>query len=296
MKRSRALACIAMALAIGACQTVRQPMWDMPPGVKTMDVAGYPIAYVERGSGPVLVLVHGSLNDYRYFMPQVEGLSSRFRVVSLSLRHYYPEPWTGKGEFSYTVHARDLAAFIEGLHAGPVNLVGWSRGGNVVLVMARERPDLIAKLVLMDPAVSELVVGEAGEEARIGRLRTVQEYFEKNDIDGGLRYFINAVNGAGAWDGMTEALREGRRQNAWTLVGQFGDLERVSCADVAALKMPVLLMTGERSPRQFAPILDKIQQCLPAARRYVVPRAVHQMSQSNPADSNAELTRFLLSE
>src|SRR3954469_7534294 len=36
-----------------------------PPGVNIVEVNGYPMAYQEVGSGPPLVLVHGSPNDYR---------------------------------------------------------------------------------------------------------------------------------------------------------------------------------------------------------------------------------------
>ncbi len=39
---------------------------------------------------------------------------------AVSLRHFYPERWNGEGEdFSLRQHASDLAAFIQGLHAGP---------------------------------------------------------------------------------------------------------------------------------------------------------------------------------
>jgi hypothetical protein len=55
----------ALFFALAACQRLQQPEWPLPPGVKTLTVDGYPMAYAERGSGPTLVLVPGSLNDYR---------------------------------------------------------------------------------------------------------------------------------------------------------------------------------------------------------------------------------------
>jgi pimeloyl-ACP methyl ester carboxylesterase len=252
------------------------------------------MAYVERGSGPTLVLVHGSLNDYRYWTPQLDSLSSSFRVVSVSLRHYYPEPWNGEGEFSFTRHARDLAIFIERLNVGQVHLVGWSRGGNVAVAMTRLRPDLVRKLVLMDPALYELVPapGGAGDDPRIARIKATQAYYKKNDIEGGLQYFFDGVNGPGTWSRLSDDLRNNRRQNAWTLVGQLGDVETYTCADIGSFKMPVLLMTGERSPRQFGPILDGFQRCLPSAARITIPNAAHQMSQMNPRASDEALVKF----
>ena len=84
--------------------------WAIPDGVKTAAVQGYPLAYQEAGSGEPIVLVHGSLGDYRIWYAQVPVLSKQYRVLSLSLRHYYPERWDGVGEdFSISQHAADVA-------------------------------------------------------------------------------------------------------------------------------------------------------------------------------------------
>jgi hypothetical protein len=77
---------VAMAcLLLGAAQSVPPP-WPLPPGVKTVMANGYPMAYLERGVGPPLVLIHGALNDYRSWEAQMSSLSARFRVIAVSLR------------------------------------------------------------------------------------------------------------------------------------------------------------------------------------------------------------------
>ena len=107
--------------------------WALPEGVKTLAVNGYEMAYVERGSGPPLVLVHGAGLDFRYWAGQMEPFSVKYRTIAVSLRHYYPEPWRGDGEFSLNEHVADLIAFIKQLGAGSVHLVGHSRGATVAL-------------------------------------------------------------------------------------------------------------------------------------------------------------------
>jgi len=281
---------------LSACQTAHKPGWDMPSGVKSLWANGYPIAYVERGSGPTVVLVHGALNDYRTWAPQMEALASNFRVVAISLRHYYPEPWRGDGDFSLTLHAQDVAAFIERLGVGPALLVGWSRGGAVVVDTAKMRPDLVRKLVLMDAAIFNLVQPPAGapsDDPRITRTKATEVYFRRGDIEGGLRFFFDDINGAGAWSKLPEDQRQIRRDNAWTIVGQLGDVENVTCDDMKKFKMPVLLMEGEQSPTMFKNIRAAIQKCVPGAERAVVPKAAHQMHQANPAGFNAALAKFL---
>lgn len=289
-------ALLASALAASGCTSITQPAWSLPPGVKTLEAHGYPIAYVERGSGPTVVLVHGALNDYRTWAPQIEGLSNNFRVVALSLRHYYPEPWKGEGEFSLERHGADVADFIERLGAGPVHLVGWSRGGTVAVEAALERPHLVRKLVLMDPALFKLLEqpGSAKvEDPRVKRARATEVYFRRGEMERGLEFFFDDVNGAGAWKKLPEPQRQARRDNAWTAIGQLGDIEKRDCTDLGKLRMPVLLMGGEQSPPAFNRIRAATQRCVPAARAATVAKAGHQMHQNNPTGLNAELARFL---
>jgi pimeloyl-ACP methyl ester carboxylesterase len=177
-----------------------------------------------------------------------------------------------------------------------VHLVGWSRGGNVVVATTLLRPDLVRKLILMDPGLSELAPAPSGAPAvdpRIARIKATQAFFKKNDIEGGLEYFFDDVNGPGTWKRLPEEQRRIRRENAWTLVGQIGDVETYTCADIGSFKMPVLLMTGDRSPRQYAPILDGFQRCQPSATRATIPNAAHQMNQMNPPAYDAALVKFL---
>ena len=295
LRRSCLICAFASIALLGGCQTTQKPSWDLPPGVKTLSVNGYPMAYVERGSGPTVVLVHGAINDYRYWTPQLESLPSRFRVVSVSLRHYYPEPWKGEGEFSLKLHSEDLAAFIERL-GGPAYLVAHSRGGPVALATAHSRPDLVRKLVLMDPALFALLPAPSGapaEDPRIRRAKATEVYLKRGDIEGGLQYFFDDVNGPGAWNRLPEAQRRVRRENVWTIVGQLGDLETVTCADIARLKMPVLLMAGEQSPPLFKNAGAAAQKCLPSAGSVTIPKAGHQMNQLNPLAFDAALVKFL---
>jgi len=45
--------------------------WPLPEGIKSVEVNGYPMAYQESGSGTALMLVHGSMNDYRCWNFQI---------------------------------------------------------------------------------------------------------------------------------------------------------------------------------------------------------------------------------
>ena len=100
--------------------------------MRTLHVNGYDMAYAEHGTGATLVLIHGSLLDHRYWAPQMDPLGQHHRVVAPSLRHCWPARWDGAGDdFTIRQHVDDVAALIDALGAGPVHLLGHSRGGHI---------------------------------------------------------------------------------------------------------------------------------------------------------------------
>jgi esterase len=291
--RVRAVLC---AFLLGGCATQAPPPWELPPQVQTLTVNGYPMAYTARGSGPVIVLVHGAFNDYRYWQPQLDSLSARYRVVSVSLRHYYPERWKGVGDdFSVRQQAEDLGAFIERLGTGPVYLVAHSRGGSVAAGTARLRPDMVKKLVLLEPSLLSLAPrpASAGPDPNIVRARNTVDMLKKGDTEGALEYYIDDLNGPGAWKRRTEADRDRVRDNAWTVVGGVGHADIVGCEELRAMRMPILLMESEKGPQGLRRLLGEAQKCAPSARRVLIPAAGHSMNRDNPAAFDAALSAFL---
>src|SRR5258707_5907005 len=120
--------------------------------MKPIHVNGYDMAYLVVGEGPPLVCVHGSLCDFRVWSAVLGPLTQRHRVIALSLRHFFPEHWDGVGDsYSIAQHVADVISFIEKLDTGPVDLMGHSRGGHISFRAAQRRPDLLRKLVLVEP-------------------------------------------------------------------------------------------------------------------------------------------------
>jgi pimeloyl-ACP methyl ester carboxylesterase len=270
--------------------------WTIPDGVSTFDCGGYPIAYVERGSGHTVVLVHGSLGDYRAWAPQLDALSDAYRMIALSQRHCFPEPWDGNGDgYSIEQHASDLLRFVEWLGV-PVTLLGFSRGGVVATEAVRSRPDLFASLVLVEPGLFSLLStdGRPFEDPATAAAASAAELISGGDLEGGLRCLIDSAGGAGAWDNVPEERRALRRANAWTLVGQARERRpRLSSTDLKPLQMPIMLCAGERGMARYKEILDAIQACLPHAERVTIPGAGHVMNATHPDAFNAVLRSFL---
>src|SRR6202451_3704942 len=124
--------------------------------MQTLRVNGYDMAYLEVGQekhqGPPLVCVHGTLGDFRTWSAVMGPLSKKHRVISVSLRHFFPEHWDGVGDdYRMAQHVADVIAFIEQIEPKPVDLMGHSRGGHISFRVAQARPDLLRKLVLAEP-------------------------------------------------------------------------------------------------------------------------------------------------
>ena len=195
---------MAFALAVGSEAQV-----SVADVVKTLRVNGYDLSYIERGSGVPVVLVHGSLNDYRIWTAQMAPFAARYRVIALSLRHYYPERWNGQGDdFSIEQHARDVVAFIRQLGAGKVHLIAHSRGGNVGLQVAKWNPELLRSVVLADASGLEgLLPGAAGDSdanASTQARKLLRERLQAGEIDRGLAEYAEYTTGPGTWAKMPE--------------------------------------------------------------------------------------------
>jgi pimeloyl-ACP methyl ester carboxylesterase len=109
--------------------------------MQTLHVNGYDMAYLDIGKGRPLVCVHGTLGDFRTWSSVLGPLSKNHRVISLSLRRFFPEHWDGAGDdYLMAQHIDDVIGFIERLELGPVDLMGHSRGGHIAFHVGRRRP------------------------------------------------------------------------------------------------------------------------------------------------------------
>jgi pimeloyl-ACP methyl ester carboxylesterase len=126
------------------------PPVDLPEG-RIVRVPGLGELFVRDtgGNGPPVLLLHGwmfpsDLNWFRVYKPLADA---GYRVLALDARGHgrglrADEPFTLEG------CASDAAALVRELGCGPVIAVGYSMGGPVASLMARDHPDTVAALVL----------------------------------------------------------------------------------------------------------------------------------------------------
>jgi pimeloyl-ACP methyl ester carboxylesterase len=260
--------------------------------------SGVSIPYVEYGTGELLLFVHGSLCDYRYWDAQIETLSERFRCVAPSLSHYWPGlDADDHDEFSWRTHVDELAEFITALDAGPVHLLGHSRGGCVAFHLAREYPRLVRTLTLADPGgpLTKDANGHASLPSATNVLRQkVALFVEHGAIETGLELFVDSVSAPGTWKKSSASFRAMAVDNASTLPKQFRDPLPAYSRELAAdVTCRTLLIEGQRSPRMFRNNVESLAEWIYLADRRTVEGASHGMNIRNPRAFNSLVESFL---
>ena len=109
-------------------------------------VRGSQVFYEMSGNGEPLLLLHGGFGTTQDFASQTPELAKRFKVVA------FERPGNGhtadtNERYSFPDLAEYTADFIEALGLGPTNLVGWSDGAIISLLVATSRPGLVKRLV-----------------------------------------------------------------------------------------------------------------------------------------------------
>ena len=262
-------------------------------------VNNHDMPYLAVGQGPLLVLIHGSLDDFRIWSPMLGPLSTHHRVIAPSLRHCFPSHYDGTGEgFTINQHVSDVIAFIEALRNGPIDLVGHSRGGHIAFRVAQQRPDLLRRLVLAEPGGTlDDTLAEPGmpqPPSIASHLPAALALISAGDIEGGMRRFFDAIEGPGAWDAQTEARRQPLRDNARTLIGQVNENRRpYSLADARSIRTPTLFVGGEKTEGSLPMILKALAANVAGAKVVMIPGAGHAMHQQNPVAFAEAILDFL---
>ncbi len=119
---------------------------------KVVDVDG-PVHYLDfGGEGDPVVMVHGLGGNALNWMDVGPGLAERHHAVALDLAGFGETPLFDRSA-AVGANAALVTKFIEKLFNEPVTLIGNSMGGHITVLVAADRPELVKRAILVDPAI-----------------------------------------------------------------------------------------------------------------------------------------------
>lgn len=242
---------------------------------------GSRIYYEQEGQGePVLILPGwgGSIDE---FGPIRQSLAPHFRVTSADVPgsgKSGPQPRAYTSTY-YRDDAETFLAMLDDLAASPAHLIGFSDGGEVALLMAAMRPEVVKSVVTWGSA-GQLVAPPGMLEAfynlvddPIPPLRDFAEYLKTTYGEDNARAMTRSTS---------DALR--------AIIESGGDISRSQAAGIAC---PVLLLTGEHD--MFCPpaLVSELASEIPHGTFVKVDEVGHEIHMARPEWLAETITNWL---
>src|SRR6185369_3474034 len=103
------------------------------------------LSYIDQGNGPAVLLIHAFPLNKTMWAPQIDALSSRYRVIAPDIRGF----GESQPPSAWTMHemADDLHQLLDALGVSDVSVVGVSMGGYIGLTFWWKYPDQVRKIV-----------------------------------------------------------------------------------------------------------------------------------------------------
>lgn len=271
---------------------------------KTVTIHGRSISYVERGTGPVLLLLHGMAGTCANWSEVVEPLSREHTVIAPDLPgHGSSAP--GAGDYSVGALAAAMRDLLLTLGHEQANVIGHSLGGGVAMQLAYQSPEMVQRLLLVSsgglgPEVSVVLRAAAlpGSELFIAATAelgaTVGAALGRGLSAIGLRPKADVAELARGY----ASLRDPERREAFlaTLRASVGTRgQRVDAGDrlYLAEAVPVLIVWGADDSIIPARHGEDAHAAIPGSRLEIIEGVGHLPQMEAPGRFIAAVERFL---
>jgi pimeloyl-ACP methyl ester carboxylesterase len=250
------------------------------------DNDGVRVYYEVNGSGPGVLLVHGSGGHHAAWWQQVAALRDDYSVITLDLRGFGCTRWSE--EHDARSFPGDVIAVLDAVAAdgGPDRavLAGQSIGAAAALRAALRRPDRVAGVVLAHSLggmrheeLAALVLADRAEAEKLPVLdRLLTSAFRERRPD--LAFLFRQMGTSN-----TARMQDLRNLNS----------DGPAVEEVSAAPFPVMLLAGEKDAVLSPGTVRRAGELLPAARVEIVPGAPHSMYWETPDLFNEALRKFL---
>ena len=233
--------------------------------------------YEVSGAGEPVVLLHGFSLDRRSWDREEAWLRPDFTVIRYDLRgHGRSDPWTDP----FYAHA-DLLTVLDELGVADAALVGLSAGAQIAIDFALDYPDRVRSLVLVSPGL-----GGFQPVGSFDWMSAVMEALQDGDARTASQLWADTPLMKVESDPVTDSvMREIVTDNwaIWTYDRQLQQtLTPLAVKRLSEIRVPTLVVTGERDLVDTHRVADTLVVCLPNARLIEAPGAGHLVNLEAP--------------
>jgi len=257
-------------------------------------INGTKLYYAEGGNstGAPVVLVHGFPFSHEMWKPQVDALSSKYRVVVYDVRGHGQSD-AGDGQYTLEFLVDDLVGLLDHLKIDKAIVCGLSMGGYIALRAIERNPERFRALVLCDTR-SEPDSNDA-KLKRAAAIKTVKQQGAAAFAEG----FVKAVVASETFPSRPETVEMIKniiRRNP--PVGICGALLALASrtdttAGLSQISVPMLILVGEHDALTPPSTAKAMQERIRGAELHIIPHAAHMSNLENPAEFNGQLLAFL---
>lgn len=254
--------------------------------------------YEEAGTGETILFVHGSQEDYRVFLPQLEILSDNYHVVTYSRKYNYPNSnrYQIGDEFNVFTEAEDLAFLINELDTETVHLAGHSYGGLIAMAFANQYPDKINSLILSEPPLLRLQgCEEWHDHAQKQLIAKGKAHYENEDSTWVMKGILEFFVGEDIQDQIPQPELESLYANLPEMVALFYSDEPFPNLSVEP-ELPLMFITAGNTMPLLECTNEAFLQNYPDANHIHLSEAGHNLWMSHQEELSGAIHNFLSTE
>ena len=279
-----------LLLLLTGCSTISPITWD--ERIKKSVANPIKLAYEEKGSGQVILLLHGFAESRFTWRYLASGLAPEYRVISLDLKGFGESPKPKDGRYSIYDQAMAVQAFIEEHQLKNITLVGHSFGGGVALaltLMAEKKSSWqVDRLILLGAAGYKQNLPSMLQNLNrplIGRIGVylMPAYYQAIKGYEFAFYDNKKIPATGVAESAKNFSRQGSRYVFLHTARQLipDDIDEIS-RRYSTIKQPTLLIWGDKDriiPRRYG---HRLQKDLPNSRLEILPNVGHMTQEEAP--------------
>jgi pimeloyl-ACP methyl ester carboxylesterase len=276
------------------------PFTKEPDSLHTVTVNGTTLNYIDEGQGEPVVLIHGMAGDYRAWRGQIAALSKKYRVIAYSRRWHHPNTGGGEGDYTMGQHVLDLLALMDLLKLTPAHLIGHAYGAQMAAAIARDHPEDVCSVVLVEPALMGLIAdtpeGAKFQSEQFETYLRARMSMRDGFADMAVRAMVDWSYGWPGYESFSSKEQELLKDNVDALRRQIEAKKPdppFTAADARRIRAPVLFVEGEKSPELRHKTGDAFVAARPATERLVLKGASHGVPWDATGPFNKAVLKFL---